>query len=277
MILPNKKDAIHKAWLYRVLEAVADDNYLASVLYFKGGTCASMLGWLDRFSVDLDFDFGGEEKDVSKARGALEDVFTKLGLEIKDKSKVGIQYFLKYKTTESERNILKIDVTFPLVKSSVYGPQRLSEIDRILTCQTKETMFAHKLVAVLDRFEKTGGIAGRDIYDIHHFFMNGFDYNAEVIAERTKMLVRDYLVKLTDFIEQKVTDKILSEDLNTLLPYDEFTKIRKVLKREVLTLLKDEITRRDKARQELKKELEASHKEIKEGKGKILKSFKDLR
>jgi hypothetical protein len=138
-------------------------------------------------------------------------------------------------------------------------------------------MFAHKLVAVLDRFEKTGGIAGRDIYDIHHFFMNGFDYNSEVIAERTKMLVRDYLVKLTDFIEKKVTDKIISEDLSTLLPYAEFTKIRKVLKREVLTLLKDEISRREKARQELKKELDKSQREIERGKGKVLRSFKDLR
>jgi len=246
MILPNKKDAIHKAWLYRVLEAIADDEYLAQKLYFKGGTCASMLGWLERFSVDLDFDFGGDEKDIVKAREALENIFLKLGLEVKDKSKVGLQYFLKYKTAESERNILKIDVTFPLIKSSVYEPQRFLEIDRILNCQTKETMFAHKLVAVLDRFEKTGGIAGRDIYDIHHFFMKGYDYNAEIIAERRNTLVKDYLLKLADFIEQKVTDKILSEDLNTLLPYGEFTKTRKILKRETLTLLKDEITRLDK-------------------------------
>jgi len=46
MILPNKNDAIHKAWLYRVVEAIADDRFLAQTLYFKGGTCASMLGWL---------------------------------------------------------------------------------------------------------------------------------------------------------------------------------------------------------------------------------------
>jgi len=175
MILPNKKDAVHKAWLYRILEAIADDKYLATALYFKGGTCASMLGYLDRFSVDLDFDFKGEKKDVPRARKALENIFAKLDLIIKDKSKVGLQYFLKYKATDSDRNILKIDVTFPVIKSSKYEPKILEEIDRFITCQTKETMFAHKLVAVLDRFEKTGGIAGRDIYDIHYFFIKGFD------------------------------------------------------------------------------------------------------
>lgn len=243
MILPNKKDAIHKAWLYRVLEAIADDSYLSASLYFKGGTCASMLLWLDRFSVDLDFDFNGSDKDILKARNSLENIFSKLGLTVKDKSKVGIQYFLKYKSDDSNRNILKIDVTFPLIKSSEYETVRLLEIDRFLICQTKETMFAHKLVAVLDRFEKTGGIAGRDIYDIHHFFMKGFDYNVSVIEERRGMSIKDFFISLFDFIDQKVTDKMLSEDLNSLLPYEQFVQIRKVLKRETLTLIKDEIKR----------------------------------
>ena len=67
----NQYDNIHKAWLYRVLEAIASDQYLSSVLYFKGGTCASMLGWLDRFSIDLDFDYGGKVEDIQKTRDSL--------------------------------------------------------------------------------------------------------------------------------------------------------------------------------------------------------------
>lgn len=241
--IPDKKDAIHKAWLYRVLSAIADDSYLAGVLYFKGGTCASMLGWLDRFSVDLDFDFADDEKNVEKIRKSLENIFSDLGLTIKDKSKVGIQYFLKYENANSNRNILKIDVSFPLIKSSKYASQRFSEIDRILTCQTKETMFAHKLVAVLDRFEKTGAIAGRDIYDINHFFINGFDYDHDVIQERRGVPAKDFLIQLLDFIDKNVTDKILAEDLNSLLTYEQFDRIRKVLKRETETLIRDEIKR----------------------------------
>jgi predicted nucleotidyltransferase component of viral defense system len=192
MILPDKKDAVHKAWLYRILEAIADDSYLAGVLYFKGGTCASMLGWLDRFSVDLDFDYAGktETKDVAQTRKSLENLFNKIGLSVKDCSKNGIQYFLKYehqggKEKNLRRNNLKVEVAFPLFRSSIYQAQRFSEIDRILNCQTKETMFAHKLVAIVDRFNKTGHIAGRDIYDIHHFFLHGYGYNAAIIQERT--------------------------------------------------------------------------------------------
>lgn len=243
MILPNRKDAIHKAWLYRVLEAIADDQHLASILFFKGGTCASMLGWLNRFSVDLDFDYAGDEKDIEQTRKALERLFTSLGLSIKDRSKNGIQYFLRYDDADAERKILKLDVSFPLFHASKYAPMRFLEIDRILVCQTKETMFSHKLVAIIDRFKKTGGIAGRDIYDIHYFFMNGFEYDVGVIEERTGKGAKAFFLELVDFIEQKVTERIISEDLNTLLPHDKFALIRQVLKREVLGFIKDEIKR----------------------------------
>ncbi|MEK7113921.1 MAG: nucleotidyl transferase AbiEii/AbiGii toxin family protein, partial [Patescibacteria group bacterium] len=92
----NREDNVHKAWLYRLLEAIASDSYLSSVLYFKGGTCASMLGWLDRFSVDLDFDYAGDTENIKKTKDALEKVFASVGLSIKDKSQNGIQYFLRY-------------------------------------------------------------------------------------------------------------------------------------------------------------------------------------
>lgn len=238
MILPNKNDAIHKAWLYRILEEISDDTDLHKVLYFKGGTCASMLGWLDRFSVDLDFDYVGEDKEIEQTRELLRKIFKRLGLEIKDESKKGIQFFLKYKNVAGHRNTLKIEATFPIFKTSKYAPQRLVEIDRIFTCQTKETMFAHKLVALQDRYSKTKHIAGRDIYDIHYFFMNGFDYSKEIIKERTGLNTKEFFQKLLVFIDHKVTDKIITEDLGPLLQNDKFNLYRKVLKRETIDLIK---------------------------------------
>lgn len=242
----NKYDNIHKAWMYRALEGIASDAYLSSVLYFKGGTCASMLGWLDRFSVDLDFDYGGKLEDVQKTRDSLEIIFADLGLSIKDKSKNGIQYFLKYENDNNHgnnmaRNTLKIDASFPLFVSSKYISQRFLEIDRVFICQTKETMFSHKLCALLDRFEKTGHIAGRDLYDIHHFFMNGYSYDAAVITERTGILPKEFLSKLVAFIEKHVTDQVITEDLSSLLASQKFKILRKVLKREVIQLLKGEL------------------------------------
>ncbi|MCD6398135.1 MAG: nucleotidyl transferase AbiEii/AbiGii toxin family protein [Spirochaetaceae bacterium] len=172
MILPDRKDAIHKAWLYRLLAAICDDTMLASVLFFKGGTCAAMLGRLDRFSVDLDFDYTGSIDELKTTGIRMEKIFDNLGLTIKTQSARVPQYILKYPNNRlNERNTLKIDVVMPPPSSNKYEKVRIDEIDRILTCQTTGSMFANKLVAPIDRYEKSGGIAGRDIYDINHFFL----------------------------------------------------------------------------------------------------------
>ena len=243
MILPNPKDAIHRAWLYRLLAELYDDPLIANNLYFKGGTCAAMLGWLDRFSVDLDFDYVGSKKDLGSARKNMEQIFSRLGLEIKDKSQKVPQYFLKYPAPEGGRNTIKIDVAFPPPKANTYGAQRFAEIDRIARCQTIETMFSNKLVALIDRWEKKESIAGRDLYDIHYFFLQGFSYNQAVIEERRKTSVKTFFKKLAEFVEKKVTDKVINHDLNVLLPPDKFQKMRKIIKRETLMFLKDEVER----------------------------------
>src|SRR3989344_7677420 len=111
------------------------------------------------------------------------------------------------------RNTLKIEASFPLFKGSKYAPERMPEIDRVFICQRQETMFAHKLCAIMDRFEKTDHIAGRDLYDAHHFFMRGYEYDAEVIYERTGLLPKEFFQKLILFIENNVTDRIITEDL----------------------------------------------------------------
>ncbi len=104
-------------------------------------------------------------------------------------------------------------------------------------------MFAHKLLALIGRSEKYGSIAGRDLYDVHYFFMHGYRYSVDVIREGSGMDIKDFFLKLYAFVDEQVTDTILSEDLNYLLPMAQFRVIRKVLKREVLTLIRDEIAR----------------------------------
>ena len=77
MITLRPADAIHKAYLLRTLTEIADNPILSSFLYFKGGTCASMMGILDRFSIDLDFDLkvGSNEKEL---RSEFHKIFEKL-------------------------------------------------------------------------------------------------------------------------------------------------------------------------------------------------------
>ncbi len=243
MFLPNPKDALHKAELYRLLSAISDDVFLNQNLMFKGGTCASMQGYLNRFSVDLDFDL--LDKNLFKSISQhLEKIFEKLELQIKAKSVVIPQYFLKYRAPEGSRNTIKIDMTFPAPKSNQYEPIRFRDIDRIIHCQTLATMVSNKLVATLDRWKKHHFIAGRDIYDIHYFLLNGYVYLPEIIEERTNKKTVAYFKELIKFIEKHFNQKIIDQDLNMLLEPASFQRIRKTLKHEVLIFLRDELLRK---------------------------------
>lgn len=243
MITLTAADAAHKAWLYRVLIAILNNNKLQQ-LYFKGGTAAAMAGWLDRFSLNLDFDYLGDLDKLSIIRQELKKVFKDLDLEIKDESKKVPQFFLKYPNKkDNERNTLKIDIVCPAPKANKYTPIKLRDIERIVICQDIDTMFANKLVAIIDRFNKNQSLAGRDIYDIHHFFLNAYSYNQAVIVERTGLSVLDFFKELEIFINNKINLIILDQDLNSLLPYKHFKQIRKTLKSETLMFIKDEIKR----------------------------------
>jgi predicted nucleotidyltransferase component of viral defense system len=243
MFTINSQDSIHKAWLYRLLIAIVDNNNLQE-LHFKGGTCAAMRDILDRFSVDLDFDYVGNLSNLSSIRKELKKIFQELGLEIKDESAKVPQFFLKYPSKDStSRNTLKIDITFPAPKSNNYEPVKLIDISRVVVCQTVATMFANKLVAVVDRYERNKSLAGRDIYDIHHFFSDGLTYDPEVIKERTGLSPLEYFKKLRLFIAEHITEKIIDQDLNPLLSYERFRILRKTLKIEVQMYLSDEIQR----------------------------------
>ena len=237
MLIPHPRDAVHRAWMLRLLAAIADDRTLMAGLRFKGGTCAAMRNLLDRFSVDLDFDLLSRE-DIPTARHRLESVFSKLHLTIKDQSTIVPQYFLRYDAEKGKRNTIALDITVPPPVANDYETVRFADIDRFLPCQTVATMVANKLVTPIGRFHKHGTIAGRDIYDIHHFLFQGLPWNAAVIEERTGGPVRKFLRSLRAFIAAHVTQTVIDHDLQTLLPPEQFRQIRSLLKEETLTLLR---------------------------------------
>jgi len=236
------EDILHKSYLNRLLIEIVDRPMLAHNLAFKGGTCASMLGYLDRFSVDLDFDIL-KNADETVLRNEFHQVFDYLGFKITGELDKVLFFQLHYPNDPGKRNTMKISGSNLAVKSNQYKVQYFPEIDRLMNSQTIETMFANKLVAVTDRYELHQTVAGRDIYDIHNFFIHGYSYHAPVIQERTGLTPKDYFGKLIDFIKEHVNQTIINEDLNTLLPNSQFQQIRKILIPETLSLLTKELKR----------------------------------
>ena len=240
MLIIRKEDIIHKSVMNRLLMEIADNTILSQYLAFKGGTCAAMLGYLDRFSVDLDFDvLPGENKE--NLRQEFYEVFKAQSLEIAKEKSRALFFQVRYQSTPKERNLMKVSASDIFIKTNLYKALYLAEINRIMKCQSVESMFANKLVAITDRYNLYRKIAGRDIYDLHYFFTHGYSYRFQIIEERTGMGEKEYLRKLSAFIRKHVTQKLIDEDLNTLLADKQFKMIRKIIIPETLSILEKSI------------------------------------
>lgn len=236
------EDILHKSHLHRLLMEILDKPRLAQSLAFKGGTCAAMLGYLDRFSVDLDFDLL-RDADRPGLRAAFHEVFERLDYPVKVELDEQLFFQLRYPGRPGKRNTLKVSANSLVPKANEYRVQYFPEIDRLANSQTIETMFANKLVAATDRYEQHGSVAGRDLYDLHHFFVQGYRYHEPVIRERTGMGTGEYFVELIEFIRKHVTQRRIDEDLNTLLAPKQFQRVRKILLPEVVAVLEGEVMR----------------------------------
>jgi predicted nucleotidyltransferase component of viral defense system len=239
MIELRPEDILHKSYLHRLLMEIVDQPRLAQALAFKGGSCAAMLGYLDRFSVDLDFDVlkGADEAEL---RVLFRQVFERLDFRLTLEFDKVLFFQLRYPSSPGKRNTLKVSASSLRVEANQYKVQYFAEIDRLINSQAIGTMFANKLVAVMDRYKQHKSIAGRDIYDIHHFFVHGYPYHGAVIEERTGLAVRDYFAELAAFARKQVTQRIVDEDLNSLLPVRQFQQVRKILIPETLAWLEGE-------------------------------------
>jgi len=233
------EDIIHKSHLHRLLMEIVDQPLMGQALAFKGGTCAAMLGFLDRFSVDLDFDVlkGADEAALRKV---FHQVFDQLGFGVTLEFDRLLFFQVRYPSGPGKRNTLKVSASNVRIEANQYKVRYFPEIDRLMNCQTVETIFANKLVAVTDRYAQHKTLTGRDIYGIHHFFIQGYTYRGVIIQERTGLAPKVYFGKLIDFIKKHITQTTIDEDLNSLLPYKKFQQIRKILILETLSLLTGE-------------------------------------
>jgi len=241
MFTPKKEDINHKIQLLRLLRSILSNNLLSNNLMFKGGTYASLRGVLDRFSIDLDFDLpDGQFK--SEIRDSLYVIFNNLGLVIKDESRNHLQFFLKYDTLQDQRNTLKLEINDRPSKFNLYESVSLLELNMYCRGHTLDTMFANKLIAAKNRFDKTGKISGRDFYDIHNFFTQGIEINKKVVEDLSEMSFKEYVGSLISFIKYSVETRLLNEDLNPLVDTKKLSTLLPHLKDELLLMLEREFT-----------------------------------
>lgn len=176
----------------------------AKHLGFKWGTALYFFYQLPRFSVDLDFDliWDIDPKDLKKMIEKLKTfVISKWWIIKKDGT---LQHSYRYIVQYGWEKKLKLEFgthTYP----NTYEPKDLFGLE--VQTMTIQDMFAHKLCALVSRFQARGYLASRDIYDIHFMLELGITPNDDIIHIRSKILANKEMTTkqrythLVDFIQ----------------------------------------------------------------------------
>lgn len=221
------KIPIHKNILLRILKDIYTDNFLGPLLGFKGGTAAYFFYGLERFSVDLDFDLLEKDKE-QEVFAKIEKLAGEYG-QIKEKINKNHTILIILSYSEEAQNI-KIEINKRNFDSH-YEIKNYLGISMLI--MSKEDMFAHKLVAMLER----GKIANRDVFDVHFFLKSNWAINKEIVEERTKMRFADYLQKCINFVEN-ISNRNILFGIGELINEKQKIWIKSKLMQDTIFLLK---------------------------------------
>ena len=220
--------AKHKNILLQILKDIYSDTAIAPYLGFKGGTAAHLFYGLDRDSFDLDFDLLDESQE--------QIVFTELQKIAADYGKVVDSRVKRFNLL----TIISYDIKSQNIKIEVnrrdfgsrYELKTLLGISMLVMVQAD--MFAHKLMAMLERVGKTS----RDIYDVWFFLRNNWPFNQEIIERRSGLPFQDVLKKCVEQME-KMDGRHILVGLGESLTAPRKDWARAKLKAETIFLLKN--------------------------------------
>ncbi len=218
---------VHKTILLQILKDIYTDTSLGPVLGFKGGTAANLFYDLGRFSVDLDLDLLNEDKQAFVFE-RIEKILREYGT-IKEKHRKRHTLFFVLSYDEKAQRI-KVEINLRTLGSR-YELKNYLGISMLV--MVREDMFAHKLVAVLER-TKT---ANRDVYDLWHFLQNRCPINKEIVEKRTKMSFTEHLKKCITFVES-LSDRNILSGMGELLDEKQKAWAKTHLRRDTIFLLK---------------------------------------
>ncbi len=218
---------VHKTILLQILKDIYTDSSLGPMLGFKGGTAANFFYDLGRFSVDLDFDLLNKDKEAFVFE-KIEKILHEYGtIKEKYRKKNTLLFVISY--NEKSQNI-KVEINRRIFGSR-YELKNYLGIPMLI--MVREDMFAHKLVAVLER-TKT---ANRDVYDIWYFLKNRWPINKEIVEKRTGVNFKDHLKECIAFVES-LSDRNILSGMGELLDEKQKAWAKIHLRKETVFLLK---------------------------------------
>ena len=217
----------HKNILLQILKDIYSNTTISPYLGFKGGTAAMMFYNLPRNSVDLDLDLLDETKEV--------EIFEKIRQIISSYGKITDSSQQRFNL----RNVISYDKKTQNIKVEVHLRQFGSkyEVKNLLgismLVMVQEDMFAHKLMAMIERIGKTS----RDIFDVNYFAKNNWPINKKIVEGRSGVSFKETLEKAIVQLES-MNNKYILDGLGELLSDSQKDSVKVKLKTDTIFALK---------------------------------------
>lgn len=217
----------HKNILLQILKDIYSDTSIAPYLGFKGGTAAMMFYDLPRHSVDLDLDLLDESKE--------DEVFKKINEIVSHYGNITDSYMQRHNL----RNVISYESGAQNIKVEVNRRQFGSKYEMktylgiSMLVMVQEDMFAHKLMAMIERIGKTS----RDIFDVQYFAKNNWPINKKIVEERSGLSFKEALEKAIGQLES-MDNKHILDGLGELLSDSQKDSTRAKLKADTIFQLK---------------------------------------
>jgi predicted nucleotidyltransferase component of viral defense system len=197
------------------------------MLGFKGGTALLFFYGLPRFSVDLDFHLIQPEQQTV-AFDKIRSIVLKYGKIHNEAVKhFGLIIVLDYGSGERKLKLVISNRPF----DNHYEIKNLLGIS--MNVMTGPDMFAHKVCALLDRTSFTN----RDLFDCWFFMQQQTAINKQIVEERMKKPLADYLQDCIDYLE-KMSDRNILQGLGELLDEELKKFVKTKLRLEAIALFK---------------------------------------
>ena len=219
--------ATHKTILFQILKDIYTDTNISPYLGLKGGTAALMFYGLDRFSVDLDFDLLDERQEDNVFERVVQ-IAENYGT-LKESHKKHFRLFCLIAYDDKSRNI-KVEINRRQFGSRYEIKTYLGISMNVMLL---EDMFAHKLMAMHERIDKTG----RDIYDVWFFLKARAPINKTIVENRAGESFDGLVKKCIDQLETMDNRQVL-RGLGELLTPGQKDWARTSLREETVAYLK---------------------------------------
>jgi len=182
---------------------------------------------LNRFSVDLDFDLLDETKEDYVFERIIPIIKRHGTLKESHKKRFSLFCLLSY---EDKAHNIKVEINRRQFGSR-YELKTYLGVSMLV--MVPEDMFAHKLMAMVERIGKTC----RDIYDVWFFLQHRFPINKQIVEQRSKMTFDELLQKCIGQLE-KMSNRHILDGVGELITAGQKDWAKLKLREETISLLK---------------------------------------